>query len=67
LLLFSHKIKFFAQNSEIVHDRVCMAQDVKLKGVSSRARKTGDIAGIRTKAIFGQSLLKQRTPPLQNI
>jgi len=25
-----------------------MAQDVKLKGVSSRARKTGDIAGIRT-------------------
>lgn len=48
-LLFSRKIKLFAQDSEIVQDRVCIAQDVKVKGLPPKTRKTGDIAGIRAR------------------
>lgn len=39
------QIKFFAQDSEIVEDRVCVVQDVK-KG---NGQRTGDIAGMRVK------------------
>lgn len=46
----SRKIKLFAQDSEVVQDRICMVQDVSLKGIQRKnTQRTGDIAGIRVK------------------
>lgn len=50
MVLLSHKIKLFAQDSEVVQDQICMVQDVILKGIQRKnAQRTGDITGMRVK------------------
>jgi hypothetical protein len=50
---FSNKIKFFKNNDEIIQNRICNAQDVKVSGQPRTAKKRGDICGMRVKDVDG--------------